>query len=91
MEVVFVYLLYLVLISLACGALCRHESYSNQYPGQGAPPGGSYPNQQPGMYPQQQSVGKQLMIDLILNVIERRVAYFKCHLLSLELQKTRRW
>uniref|UniRef100_A0A8C1UFF2 AT rich interactive domain 1Aa (SWI-like) n=1 Tax=Cyprinus carpio TaxID=7962 RepID=A0A8C1UFF2_CYPCA len=33
----------------------RHESYSNQYPGQGAPPGGSYPNQQPGMYPQQQS------------------------------------
>uniref|UniRef100_A0A673FUL0 AT-rich interactive domain-containing protein 1A-like n=1 Tax=Sinocyclocheilus rhinocerous TaxID=307959 RepID=A0A673FUL0_9TELE len=33
----------------------RHESYSNQYPSQGAPPGGSYPNQQPGMYPQQQS------------------------------------
>ncbi|XP_052474185.1 AT-rich interactive domain-containing protein 1A isoform X1 [Carassius gibelio] len=33
----------------------RHESYSNQYPGQGVPPGGSYPNQQPGMYPQQQS------------------------------------
>ncbi|XP_051577873.1 AT-rich interactive domain-containing protein 1A-like isoform X2 [Myxocyprinus asiaticus] len=33
----------------------RHDSYSNQYPGQGAPPGGSYPNQQPGMYPQQQS------------------------------------
>ncbi|XP_067261958.1 AT-rich interactive domain-containing protein 1A isoform X2 [Chanodichthys erythropterus] len=32
----------------------RHDSYSNQYPGQGAPPGGTYPNQQPGMYPQQQ-------------------------------------
>uniref|UniRef100_A0A8C2X654 AT-rich interaction domain 1A n=1 Tax=Cyclopterus lumpus TaxID=8103 RepID=A0A8C2X654_CYCLU len=32
----------------------RHESYANQYPGQGAPPGGPYPNQQPGMYPQQQ-------------------------------------
>lgn len=34
----------------------RHESYTNQYPGQGAPPGGPYPNQQPGMYPQQQPV-----------------------------------
>ncbi|XP_017549522.1 AT-rich interactive domain-containing protein 1A isoform X3 [Pygocentrus nattereri] len=33
----------------------RHDSYGNQYPGQGAPPGGSYPNQQPGMFPQQQS------------------------------------
>ncbi|KAG9332257.1 hypothetical protein JZ751_015466 [Albula glossodonta] len=32
----------------------RHDSYGNQYPGQGAPPGGPYPNQQPGMYPQQQ-------------------------------------
>uniref|UniRef100_A0AAX7VTP5 ARID domain-containing protein n=1 Tax=Astatotilapia calliptera TaxID=8154 RepID=A0AAX7VTP5_ASTCA len=32
----------------------RHESYTNQFPGQGAPPGGPYPNQQPGMYPQQQ-------------------------------------
>uniref|UniRef100_A0A3B4YBD3 AT-rich interaction domain 1A n=1 Tax=Seriola lalandi dorsalis TaxID=1841481 RepID=A0A3B4YBD3_SERLL len=32
----------------------QHESYTNQYPGQGAPPGGPYPNQQPGMYPQQQ-------------------------------------
>ncbi|XP_071393571.1 AT-rich interactive domain-containing protein 1A-like [Centroberyx affinis] len=32
----------------------RHETYANQYPGQGAPPGGPYPNQQPGMYPQQQ-------------------------------------
>lgn len=32
----------------------RHDSYGNQYPGQGAPPSGSYPNQQPGMYPQQQ-------------------------------------
>ncbi|XP_062414455.1 AT-rich interactive domain-containing protein 1A isoform X2 [Pungitius pungitius] len=32
----------------------RHESFSNQYPGQGAPPGGPYPNPQPGMYPQQQ-------------------------------------
>ncbi|KAM7383820.1 hypothetical protein PAMA_011267 [Pampus argenteus] len=32
----------------------RHDSYANQYPGQGAPPGGPYPNQQPGMYPQQQ-------------------------------------
>ncbi len=61
MEIVFVYLLYLVLISLAYGSLCRHESYSNQYPGQGAPPGGSYPNQQPGMYPQQQSVRKRLI------------------------------
>ncbi|KAJ8362244.1 hypothetical protein AAFF_G00386890 [Aldrovandia affinis] len=30
----------------------RHDSYGNQYPGQGAPPGGPYPNQQPGMYPQ---------------------------------------
>ncbi|CAF92773.1 unnamed protein product, partial [Tetraodon nigroviridis] len=34
--------------------VCRHDSYSNQFPGQGAPPGGPYPNQQPGMYPQQQ-------------------------------------
>ncbi|XP_077446743.1 AT-rich interactive domain-containing protein 1A isoform X1 [Stigmatopora argus] len=33
----------------------RHDSYANQYPGQGAPPGGPYPNQQPGMYPQQQA------------------------------------
>ncbi|KAG5842537.1 hypothetical protein ANANG_G00178670 [Anguilla anguilla] len=33
----------------------RHDSYGNQYPGQGAPPGGPYPNQQSGMYPQQQS------------------------------------
>uniref|UniRef100_A0A4W4EYJ3 ARID domain-containing protein n=1 Tax=Electrophorus electricus TaxID=8005 RepID=A0A4W4EYJ3_ELEEL len=32
----------------------RHDSYGNQYPGQSAPPGGPYPNQQPGMYPQQQ-------------------------------------
>lgn len=32
----------------------RHDSYGNQYPGQGTPPTGSYPNQQPGMYPQQQ-------------------------------------
>ncbi|KAL7883894.1 hypothetical protein SRHO_G00015520 [Serrasalmus rhombeus] len=32
----------------------RHESYGNQYPGQSAPPGGPYPNQQPGMFPQQQ-------------------------------------
>ncbi|KAG1947487.1 AT-rich interactive domain-containing protein 1A [Pimephales promelas] len=31
----------------------RHDSYSNQYPGQGAPPCGPYPNQQSGMYPQQ--------------------------------------
>ncbi|KAG7501142.1 AT-rich interactive domain-containing protein 1A-like [Solea senegalensis] len=31
----------------------RHESYINQYPGQGAPPGGPYSNQQQGMYPQQ--------------------------------------
>uniref|UniRef100_H3CWA3 AT-rich interaction domain 1A n=1 Tax=Tetraodon nigroviridis TaxID=99883 RepID=H3CWA3_TETNG len=28
---------------------CRHDSYGNQYPGQGTPPTGSYPNQQPGM------------------------------------------
>lgn len=34
--------------------VCRHDSYGNQYPGQGTPPTGSYPNQQPGMYPQQQ-------------------------------------
>ncbi|CAL9706007.1 unnamed protein product [Knipowitschia caucasica] len=33
----------------------RHDSYGNQYAGQGTPPAGSYPNQQPGMYPQQQS------------------------------------
>ncbi|TRY92006.1 hypothetical protein DNTS_034901 [Danionella cerebrum] len=33
----------------------RHEGYSNQYQGQGAPSGGSYTNQQSGMYPQQQS------------------------------------
>ncbi|KAM9310317.1 AT-rich interactive domain-containing protein 1A isoform 2-T2 [Pholidichthys leucotaenia] len=33
----------------------RHDSYGNQYPGQGTPPTGSYPNQQPGMYPQQPS------------------------------------
>ncbi|KAK6474211.1 AT-rich interactive domain-containing protein 1A-like [Huso huso] len=32
----------------------RHDSYGNQYTGQGAPPGGPYPNQQPGMYGQQQ-------------------------------------
>ncbi|XP_026096805.1 AT-rich interactive domain-containing protein 1A-like isoform X3 [Carassius auratus] len=32
----------------------RLDSYSNQYPGQGAPPSGPYPNQQSGMYPQQQ-------------------------------------
>lgn len=36
--------------------VCRHDSYGNQYPGQGTPPAGSYPNQQPGMYPQQQQV-----------------------------------
>uniref|UniRef100_A0A3B3BY74 AT-rich interactive domain 1Ab n=1 Tax=Oryzias melastigma TaxID=30732 RepID=A0A3B3BY74_ORYME len=33
----------------------RHDSYTNQYPGQGAPPGGPYPNQHPGMYQQQQN------------------------------------
>ncbi|XP_041867946.1 AT-rich interactive domain-containing protein 1A isoform X2 [Melanotaenia boesemani] len=32
----------------------RHDSFTNQYSGQGAPPGGPYSNQQPGMYPQQQ-------------------------------------
>ncbi|XP_077382138.1 AT-rich interactive domain-containing protein 1A isoform X3 [Festucalex cinctus] len=32
----------------------RHDSYGNQYPGQGTPPTGSYPNQQSGMYPHQQ-------------------------------------
>lgn len=31
----------------------RHDSYGNQFPGQGTPPTGSYPNQQAGMYPQQ--------------------------------------
>ncbi|XP_011483260.1 AT-rich interactive domain-containing protein 1A isoform X1 [Oryzias latipes] len=31
----------------------RHDSYGNQYPGQGTSSTGSYPNQQPGMYPQQ--------------------------------------
>lgn len=33
--------------------LYRHDSYGNQYPGQGTPPTGSYPNQQPGLYQQQ--------------------------------------
>lgn len=42
--------------------LCRHDSYGNQYPGQGAPPGGSYPNQQPGMFPQQQTVSNCKLI-----------------------------
>uniref|UniRef100_A0A6Q2Y8P6 ARID domain-containing protein n=1 Tax=Esox lucius TaxID=8010 RepID=A0A6Q2Y8P6_ESOLU len=41
----------------------RHDSYSNQYPGQGAPPGGPYPNQQPGMYPQQQPNYKRPPVD----------------------------
>ncbi|XP_034157369.2 AT-rich interactive domain-containing protein 1A [Pangasianodon hypophthalmus] len=31
----------------------RHDSYVNQYPAQSAPPSGQYPNQQPGIYPQQ--------------------------------------
>ncbi|XP_027013211.1 AT-rich interactive domain-containing protein 1A isoform X1 [Tachysurus fulvidraco] len=31
----------------------RHDSYVDQYPGQSAPPSGQYPNQQPGIYPQQ--------------------------------------
>ncbi|KAL4629369.1 AT-rich interactive domain-containing protein 1A-like isoform X1 [Arapaima gigas] len=31
-----------------------HDSYGNQYSGQGAPPGGLYLTQQQGMYPQQQ-------------------------------------
>jgi len=53
------YIFYTDFSNLWC--LCRHDSYSNQYPGQGAPPGGAYPNQQPGMYPQQQLVGKQLI------------------------------
>lgn len=61
MEIVFVFLLYLFTDLSYIWCLCRHDSYSNQYPGQGAPPGGSYPNQQPGMYPQQQLVGKQLI------------------------------
>ncbi|XP_034017292.1 AT-rich interactive domain-containing protein 1A isoform X2 [Thalassophryne amazonica] len=39
----------------------RHEAYANQYPGQGAPPGGPYPNQQAGMYPQQQPNYKRLI------------------------------
>ncbi|KAI4873030.1 hypothetical protein NFI96_028193 [Prochilodus magdalenae] len=34
----------------------RHESFGNQYTGQNTPPGGPYPNQQAGMYPQQQAV-----------------------------------
>uniref|UniRef100_A0A6Q2Z979 ARID domain-containing protein n=1 Tax=Esox lucius TaxID=8010 RepID=A0A6Q2Z979_ESOLU len=33
----------------------RHDSYGNQYPGQGTPPGGAYPNHQPGIYSQQQN------------------------------------
>ncbi|XDV34436.1 hypothetical protein PO909_004594 [Leuciscus waleckii] len=37
----------------------RHDSYSNQYPGQGAPPCGPYPNQQSGMYPQQNYTQKR--------------------------------
>ncbi|XP_059899670.1 AT-rich interactive domain-containing protein 1A isoform X5 [Gadus macrocephalus] len=40
--------------SVASPSPSTHEPYANQYPGQGAPPGGPYPNQQPGMYPQQQ-------------------------------------
>ncbi|XP_064408245.1 AT-rich interactive domain-containing protein 1A isoform X1 [Latimeria chalumnae] len=39
----------------------RHDSYGNQYPGQGAPPGGPFPSQQPGMYPQQQQNYKRQM------------------------------
>uniref|UniRef100_A0A674D294 AT-rich interaction domain 1A n=1 Tax=Salmo trutta TaxID=8032 RepID=A0A674D294_SALTR len=41
----------------------RHDSYGNQYPGQGAPPGGPYPNQQPGMFPQQQPNYKRPPVD----------------------------
>ncbi|KAJ8290180.1 hypothetical protein GJAV_G00009650 [Gymnothorax javanicus] len=37
----------------------RNDSYSNQYPGPGAPPTGPYPNQQPGIYPQQQQSYKR--------------------------------
>ncbi|KAM9418280.1 AT-rich interactive domain-containing protein 1A-like [Salvelinus alpinus] len=40
-----------------------HDSYGNQYPGQGAPPGGPYPNQQPGMFPQQQPNYKRPPVD----------------------------
>uniref|UniRef100_A0A8C7NXA5 AT rich interactive domain 1Ab (SWI-like) n=1 Tax=Oncorhynchus mykiss TaxID=8022 RepID=A0A8C7NXA5_ONCMY len=41
----------------------RHDSYGNQYPGQGVPPGGPYPNQQPGMFPQQQPNYKRPPVD----------------------------
>uniref|UniRef100_A0AAZ3Q7N4 ARID domain-containing protein n=1 Tax=Oncorhynchus tshawytscha TaxID=74940 RepID=A0AAZ3Q7N4_ONCTS len=41
----------------------NHDSYGNQYPGQGAPPGGPYPNQQPGMFPQQQPNYKRPPVD----------------------------
>ncbi|XP_046886370.1 AT-rich interactive domain-containing protein 1A isoform X1 [Hypomesus transpacificus] len=37
----------------------RHDSYGNQYPGQGTSPGGSYTNQQAGMYSQQQQQQQQ--------------------------------
>uniref|UniRef100_A0A8C7NW70 AT rich interactive domain 1Ab (SWI-like) n=1 Tax=Oncorhynchus mykiss TaxID=8022 RepID=A0A8C7NW70_ONCMY len=40
-----------------------HDSYGNQYPGQGVPPGGPYPNQQPGMFPQQQPNYKRPPVD----------------------------
>lgn len=45
---------------------CRHDSYGNQYPGQGTPPTGSYPNQQPGMY-QQQQVTFPFILDTVLS------------------------
>lgn len=46
----------IVMVKLMRHYVFRHDSYGNQYPGQGTSPTGSYANQQPGMYPQQQQV-----------------------------------
>lgn len=56
--------------------LCRHDSYGNQYPGQGTPPTGSYPNQQPGMY-QQQQVTFSFILDKMLSE-SLNVAFLCC-------------
>lgn len=58
--------------------LYRHDSYGNQYPGQGTPPTGSYPNQQPGMYQQQQVTFSFILDKMLSGVIE-------CHFLVLHL------
>ncbi|XP_066531562.1 AT-rich interactive domain-containing protein 1A [Hoplias malabaricus] len=41
----------------------RHDSYSSQYPGQSAPPGGPYPTQQGGLYSQQQNYPQKRPVD----------------------------